>query len=248
MTSFRRPGHALPLLALPLLALPLLALLLSTPAAAAPAVSASPAGDTTTIDLAAEASRPAANDLTRATVFAEATGATPSELSRRVNGLIAEGLKTAKAYSSVKTQSGASHSYPVYGKGNRIEGWRMRSELTLETADTTALSDLLGKLQASLGVASLSMLPAPETRKKAENEAMVDALAAFKARARVIADALGKPYRIKHLSISSNGAPRPLPFMRAAAMASADAAAPMPVEAGDTLVTANVSGQIELAN
>ncbi|MEF8719033.1 MAG: SIMPL domain-containing protein [Candidatus Accumulibacter necessarius] len=186
-------------------AMPLLALLFATSATAAAA------GNVTTIELAAEASRPAANDLARATLFAEASGAAPGELARRVNGLIADGLKTAEAYSSVKTQSGATHTYPVYGKGNRIEGWRMRSELTLESADTAALSELLGKLQASLGVASLAMLPAPETRKKAENEAMIDALAAFKARAKVIADAFGKPYRISHLTISSSGRRRRCP-------------------------------------
>ena len=220
-------------------AMPLLALLVATSATAAAA------GDVMTIDLAAEASRPAANDLARATVFAEAAGATPSDLARRVNGLIADGLKTARGYGSIRTQSGGTHTYPVYGKGSRIEGWRMRSELTLESADSAALSELLGKLQGSLGVASLAMLPAPETRKKAENEAMIDALAAFKARAKVIADAFGKPYRISHLTISSSGRPPPMPMMRSAALASADAA-PMPVEPGDTLVSATVSGKIEL--
>ncbi len=219
--------------------MPLLTLLLATPAPAA-----SP-DSRTTIDLAAEASRPATNDLARATVFAEATGVTPSDLSRRINGLISDGLRTARSYSSIKTQSGATHSYPVYGKGGKIENWRMRSELTLESSDTGALSELLGKLQASMGVASLAMLPAPETRKKAENEAMLEAIAAFKARAKIIADALGKAYRIRQLSINSSGRPPVVPIMRAAALASADAA-PMPIEGGDTQISANISGQIEL--
>lgn len=219
--------------------IPLFALLLSVPAPAAPAIAG------TSVDLAVEASRPAINDVARATVFAEAAGATPNELGKRVNGLIADALKTARGYGSVRTQSGATHSYPVYAKGGKIEGWRMRSDLTLESADPAALSELLGKLQASLGVASLIMLPAPETRKKAENDAIVDAIAAFKARAKVIADALGKPFRIRHLTINSSGRPPPLPSMRSAALAAAEAP-PLPIEAGDTLITANVSGQIEL--
>ncbi|WP_291992717.1 SIMPL domain-containing protein [Candidatus Accumulibacter sp. ACC003] len=229
MTSFRPLLHAAPLLAVLL---------------AAPAL-AEQAGNATTIDLAAAAARPAANDLARATVFAEASGTTPGELAKRVNELIAEGLKTASAYRAVKAQSGASHSYPVYAKGGKIEGWRMRSDLDLESTDTAALSDLLGKLQASMGVASLTMLPAPETRSKAESEAIVDAIAAFKARAKVIAEAMGKPYRIKHLTIDSGGRAPARPMMRAAAMASAEAA-PMPIEAGDSQVTVGVSGQIEL--
>jgi len=97
--------------------LPLFAWLAALPAPAAP-------GSSTSIDLTAEASRPAANDLARATVFAEAAGATPSELAKRVNGLIADGLKTARFYSNVRTQSGATYTYPVYAKGGKIESWR----------------------------------------------------------------------------------------------------------------------------
>ena len=220
--------------------LPVLALL------SAPAVLAATPERLTTIELAAEASRPAANDLARATVFAEASGATPGELGQRVNGLIADGLKTARAYGNVRVQSGATHTHPVYGKGNRIEGWRMRSDLTLESTDAAALSALLGKLQASLGVANLSMLPAAETRRKAETEATIAALAAFRERAKVIADALGKPFRIRHLAISSSGRPPVMPVMRAAAMAADAAPPPMPLEAGESLVSSTVSGQIEL--
>ncbi|HEX5804537.1 MAG TPA: hypothetical protein VFY24_16080, partial [Azospira sp.] len=47
------------------------------------------AAASTTIDLSAEASRPAANDLARATVFAEATSPAPGESAKRVNALIA---------------------------------------------------------------------------------------------------------------------------------------------------------------
>lgn len=216
--------------------LPLFALLLASPVFSAP----------TSIELSAEASRPAANDLARATVFAEATGATPGELAKRINSLIGDGLKTAKPYSAVKTQSGGTHTYPVYAKGGKIESWRMRSDLVLESADSGALSELLGKLQASLGVANVTLLPAPETRKKAENDAMVDAITAFKSRAKLIADTLGKPYRIKQLAVNSGGRSPAMPMLRAAPAFSSADAAPMPMEAGETQITANVSGQIEL--
>ena len=220
-------------------AVPLTALLFATSLLAAPPEAA------TTIELSAEASATAANDLARATVFAEASGNAPGELARRVNGLLADALKTARAYPSVRTQSGMTHTYPVHGKASRIEGWRMRSDLALESGDTAALSELLGKLQATMGVASLSMLPAPETRKKAENQAMVDAIAAFQERAGVVAAALGSKHRIRSLTINSSGRPPIAPIMRSAVMMAAEAA-PMPIEAGETQITATVSGQIEL--
>lgn len=198
-----------------------------------------------TIDLSAEASRPAINDLARATLFAEATSAAPGDTANRVNTLIAEALKTVRGNPRVKVQSGGSHTYPVYAKGGRIESWRMRSELVLESTDTTALSDLVGRLQATLGIAGVSLMPSPETRAKAENEATLAAIAAFRARAQRVADALGKPYRIRHLSLGGNSYRPPTPMLRAAPMAAMEAA-PMPVEAGESQVTASVSGQIEL--
>ena len=213
----------------------LLALILAIPAFAAPM----------TVELSAEASRPAINDLVHVVVSAEATGTTPGELSRQVNSLIADALKSARAYPAVKTQSAGTSTYPVYSKGGKIEAWRMRSELSLESGDTAALSELLGKLQTSLGVSNLVLQPSPATRKKAENEAMLDAITAFKDRARVIADALGKPYRIKQLSVNNSGR-FVQPMFRAAAKTMVADAAPMPMEAGESQVSASVSGQIEL--
>ena len=197
------------------------------------------------VDLSAEASRPAANDQLRATVFAEASGATPGELSAQVNKQIGEALKTAKAYPAIKTQSGGTSTYPIYAKGGKIEAWRMRSELTLESGDSAALSELLGKLQTTLGVANLVLQPSIETRKKVESEAMVDAIAAFKGRAKVIADALGMNYRIKQLAVSTSGRVVQ-PMFRGAAKTMAMDAAPLPVEAGESQVSASVSGQIEV--
>ena len=197
------------------------------------------------VDLSAEASRPAANDQLRATIFAEASGATPGELSAQVNKLIGEALKTAKAYPAIKTQSGGTSTYPIYAKGGKIEAWRMRSELALESGDSAALSELLGKLQTTLGVANLVLQPSIETRKKVESEAMVDAIAAFKGRAKVIADALGMNYRIKQLAVSTSGRVVQ-PMFRGAAKTMAMEAAPMPVEAGESQVGATVAGQIEL--
>ena len=204
-----------------------------------------PALSETVIALSSEASRPAVNDLVRSTVSAEAMGTTPGELSKQVNRLIADALKTAKAYPSIKTQNGGINTYPIYSKGGTIESWRMRSELSLESGDTAALSELLGKLQTSLGVSSLVLLPSPETRKKAEDEAILDAITAFKARAKVIADALGKTYSIKQLSVNTSGR-SVQPMFRAAANAMVSDSAPMPLEAGVSQINVNVTGEIKL--
>ena len=203
----------------------------------------------TTVDLTAEASRPAANDMVRATVFAEASGNNPADLARRVNQDIAEGLKTIKARTGISVKSGRQSTFPVYAQNQKIESWRLHSELILESRDAAAVSELLGQLQQMrLAVGSVSQLPAPETRRKVEDEATRDAIGAFRQRAAVVADVLGKPYKIRHLSIQQGGQMPPMPVMRASRAAMAADAAPPPLEAGESLVTTTVSGQIELAD
>ena len=203
----------------------------------------------TTIDLTAEASRPAANDMVRATIFAEASGSNPAELARRVNQEIAEGLKVIKAKPGVSVKSGRQSTFPVYGQNQKIESWRIHSELILESRDAAAVSELLGELQQMrLAVSGVSQLPTPETRQKVENEATREAIAAFRQRAAVVAEVLGKPYKIRHLSIQQSGQMPPMPVMRASRAMAADAAPPMPLEAGETLVTTTVSGKVEVAD
>lgn len=200
-----------------------------------------------TVDIAVDSSRSAPNDLFRAQIYAEATDTHPGEVARKVNALIAQALQTAKGVPAVKVRTAGNTTNPVYGKNSRnIEAWRMRSTLALESKDASALSELLGKLQQTLALASLSAAPSPETWKKIEDETITDALAAFDSRARLVAGSLGRKWKIKHLNINTGGMQykQAMPALRASAMM-ADAA-PTPIEAGDSPVTVNINGQIEL--
>lgn len=200
-----------------------------------------------TVELAAEASGPAANDLAVAVLYAERSGTSAAAVAREVNRDIAAGLELARTQGAVKVQSSNVSTWPVYGKDGqgRIAAWRMRSELRLESTDTAAMSELVGKLQETLALAQLGMEPAPETRRKAVADVTVDALRAFEVRARLIADTLGRRHRIAHLSVADHGLqPPPMPRMRAAVMAAE--ATPAPLEGGESRVSVQVSGRIEL--
>ena len=67
------------------------------------------------VDFSVEASRSAPNDMARATVYAEASGANPAELAGRVNSTINAALKTARTFPKIKTQSSGVRTYPSYG-------------------------------------------------------------------------------------------------------------------------------------
>ncbi|WP_374243263.1 SIMPL domain-containing protein [Zoogloea sp.] len=223
-----------------------LALPLAFVAAAANAADAPPLP---TADIAVESSRSAPNDQFRAQVFAEATDSSPAELARKVNATVAHALQLARAYPAVKVQTAGNSTYPIYAKtGRSIEAWRMRSTLALESKDASQLSELVGKLQQSMAIGGLSAAPSPETWKKIEDEAIADALAAFEARARLVAGSLHKKWRIKHVSVNTGGyQPRqPAAPMVRSAMAMAEAAPPAPIEGGDSPVAVSVNGQIEL--
>lgn len=198
------------------------------------------------IELSAEASRASSNDLFQATVFAEASHANSATVARQVNQQITNALASAKDYPSVKARTGSTHTYPIYGKNERtIDAWRMRSEVQLESRDGPALAELLGKLQNSLGVSQISAVPAPETAQKAEADATIGAIQAFRERAGLIAGALGKKYKIREMNIGSNNRGPVYPMLRGKAMMAAEAA-PMPVAGGESQIVVTATGKIEL--
>lgn len=200
----------------------------------------------TTVTLMAEGQQEAANDLASASLFAEDSDPRPGEVARRINATIASAMAQAKKYPEVKLRTGASQTFPIYGKNGRsIEAWRMRSDLRLESRNLAALAELVALLQKDLALAEISLQPAPETRQQAQDGATRAAIEAFQARAAMIARTLGKGYRLRHLDIGTQGIfppPRPMPRV---AMAEA-AAAPLPMEAGTSTVTTTASGTIEL--
>lgn len=226
----------------------LVAACLSCTQAASAADTATPRREGIVVDLNADASRSAPNDLARAQAFIEFSDATPGVLAKKVNAVIQSAIATAKPYAAVKVRSGNTSTYPVYGKnGRNIESWRMRSELMLESKDQAALSELLGKLQSQLAVGQLTLEPSEEAAREAENAAIADAIAAFNARAKIVAGSLGGNWRILQMNVNNtSGMPPPRPLMRAKGMMAEAAMADMPVEAGESRVTVNISGQIEI--
>ena len=202
-----------------------------------------PAG--TLLSFSVDASQTVANDLARATIFAEATDPQSAEVARKVNAIMARAIAISKTYPEIRTKTGTTWTSPVFGKNGRtIESWNMRSELQLESAKIAALGELVGKLQGETAVSQITLQPATETRRKAEESATLEALNAFQAKAQTIASNFKKFYRIINMNISGGNQGPVYPMMRSAMM-KADAA-PMPIEGGDSTVTVTVSGEIEL--
>jgi predicted secreted protein len=198
------------------------------------------------VALNAQAEREIPNDLLSATLAAEAEGADPAQLADGVNKAMQRALATAQGYKSVKAQSGAYQTFPVYDK-NRVARWRVRQELRLESANFAAATELVGKLQANLVVTGLNLSVSNEARRKAENALIPEALASFDERARVVRDAMkAKGYRMRDLQVSAGGGAPPRPMMAMARGMASESIAQPAIEPGSTRIVVTVSGTVQL--
>lgn len=200
------------------------------------------------VELRAEAQREVQNDLLNAVLYVEINDSSPSALAGSINKSVNEALRVAKDYHGVKARSGSNQVYPVYSKDNTLQGWRGRAEIRIESRDFEAASALVGKLQATMQIASLNFSVAPESRKTVEDELMVEAIKAFKARAEIAKGALGgRDYKLLHVSIAS-GTSGPQPRYALARAAPAPEVAAPNFEAGTSQITVTASGSIEVVD
>lgn len=217
-------------------------------ALAGTALGADPAPRYNAVELQADAQREVANNTLSASLYLELSDANPAALANAINKAANEALRVAKDYKSVRVRSGNNQTYPVYAKGNVLQGWRGRAEIRIESRDFEAASGLIGRLQAGMQLGSLSFSVSPEARRQAENELIVEAIGAFKARAEFVRGALaGRGYKIQRLNVNSgSSAPPPrFPMARALAAGAPEVAAPN-LEGGVSLVTVTVGGAIEV--
>jgi predicted secreted protein len=195
------------------------------------------------------AEREVANDWTTGLIGTTASGSDPAELASRINKQMAAALALAKQAKGVKVTSGAYNTYPEYGDGNRIIRWQASQDLILESKDVDAVAKLLGKLQGQgLLLRSISFSVARETQRKLEEELIAEAIAAFRARAALVAKSFGKAsYGLISVNVGGGGYQPPMPMMRGKMeMMSADAAVAPSFEGGTSHVRMDVNGTIEL--
>ena len=212
------------------------------------AYAAEPAPRYNVVELQAEAQREVPNDTLSANLYVELNDANPAALANAMNKAVNDALRTAKDYKSVRVRSGGNQTYPVYTKDKLLQGWRGRAEIRLESKDFEAASGLIGKLQAAMQLGGLGFSVSPEARRQAENELIVEAVGAFKARAEILRATLaGRGYKLQRLNVNSgHSVPSPRLAMARAATAGAPAVAAPDFEGGVSQVTVTAAGAIEI--
>ncbi len=200
------------------------------------------------ISLSASATGRTDNDTMIATLYAQEEGPEAALLADRVNQRIRWGVDQVRQYDKIKVQTLAYNTYPIYRK-DQISGWRVRQSFRIESQNMALVSKLLGTLQSKLALENIHFSVSPAQRNAAQNELIRQALAAFETRAKLVASALHHAeYKIVRLNINTAGGggfqpqPRVMMSMRADV---ADGAPPV-VQAGESVLTVSVSGEIEL--
>lgn len=205
------------------------------------------------VEFVTEVAREIANDQMNAVLSVELTDKDASRLARQIATLMNEAMRKAAAFPTVKATSGSQNTWPVYGPGmtasSKLESWRGRAEVRLESRDFKAASELIAKLQDTLQLNGLSFVVSAETRRKVEDALTAEAIGAFRARAENIRSAWNaKGYRLVYMNLGSAGGPPPYqPMMRAMkSMDTMEAAPAQELAGGETRLVVNVSGSIEL--
>ncbi|MGE0486121.1 MAG: SIMPL domain-containing protein [Gammaproteobacteria bacterium] len=199
------------------------------------------------VSLSVSASEEVASDLlvVRMTVLHEA--AKQATTADRVNEDMAWALAAARAVGAVKAQTLDYRTTPVYEE-RQIRAWRTQQSLRLESADTVALTGLLGTLQERLAVESIGYEISPAAREAAEQRLIDSAIAAFRGRAAQVARAFGRQdYGVVNVNVGTSGyqPPPPMAYAGRALAMKAEVADPS-IAAGEQLVTVDVNGTIEL--
>ncbi|MFN3586780.1 MAG: SIMPL domain-containing protein [Moraxellaceae bacterium] len=205
------------------------------------------------VDFSTEVSRVIPNDLMQATLSIELSDRDPARLAQQLTQAMNDAQKKAAAYPAVKVSSGNQHTWPVYGSSltssSKLESWRGRSELRLESRDFKAAGELIAKLQEKLQMNGVSFTVAPETRRQLEGELTQQAIATFRQRADLIREGWqAKGYKLVQMNIGQGGGGMPVPVMMRS-MKAMDASESMPAQelaGGETHLTINASGSIEL--
>jgi predicted secreted protein len=199
------------------------------------------------ITLTATATASVPNDKMYAWLRAEYDNVDPARAAAEVNARMAKALARARGSKGIDAETSGYSSYQITEKGQPAR-WRVTQTVALEGADFAAMATLVSKLQAEdqLLLSAMNFAVSPEARRKAEDALTQQAIKVWHARAQNAANAFGiSGWRPGRVTIQTGDFARPQPMFRTAAAGMA-AAPPVSVEAGNTDVTVNVTGEAVL--
>jgi len=178
-----------------------------------------------------------------------------SQLRQALDQALTEARKGARP-GQLEVQTGGFSLHPRYAPVNpkepggqpAIAGWIGSTELVVEGRDAQAIAQLTGRIQ-TMSIARVAFSLSREAREKVDGDVSAQAISRFRARADAVSRQFGfSGYTVREVNVSSNEPPGQMqPVMRAQAASRAMADESLPVEAGKAVVTATVSGSVQMS-
>jgi predicted secreted protein len=203
------------------------------------------------LNLDASASLDVPQDVVHVTLSYEQQADDPATLADALNQRTEQVLLAAKRQSGVTAQTGALSVYPSTDRDGHISGWRGRSEVRLDSHDFAAASKLAGSLSSQMQISNVTFSLSNDARDAAQKKLSGEAIAAFRQKAANASAAFGfGGFTIREVNVSAgeSSPPRPMMMARMAAAPGSAKMADVPLEAGDSTVTVNVNGSVQMTH
>ncbi|HYG44799.1 MAG TPA: SIMPL domain-containing protein [Bordetella sp.] len=202
------------------------------------------------LTLQASASSDVQQDTVRITLATELEAASQAAAGKALTTALDDAVKRAQGTKGVEVRTGGYNVWPNTNEKGKIQNWRARGEITLESKDFATASALASKLSDKTAIAQINFLLSREAREAEERKLLSQAADAFRERAVAAATAFGfSGYRVRSLELSGGGSAVPVPRpMGAQMMAKSSMAesADVPLEAGKVTVSISVNGTVAL--
>jgi len=202
------------------------------------------------LTLQASASSDVQQDTVRITLAAELDAASQAAAGKALTAALDDAVKRAQGVKGVEVRTGGYNVWPNTNEKGKIQNWRGRGEITLESKDFAAASALASKLSDKTAISQINFVLSREAREAEERKLLSQAAQAFRDRALAAATAFGfSGYRVRSLELSGGGSPTPVPRpmgMQMMAKSSQAEAADVPLEAGKVTVSISVNGTVAL--
>jgi predicted secreted protein len=202
------------------------------------------------VQLSAASAVEVPQDLLAIQLQATREGADPARVQTELKAVLDAALVQARRDAqpgALEVRTGNFSVLPRYGRDRRITAWQGTAELLLEGTDVARVSEAAGRVPGMM-VVNAGFRLSRERRESAEREAQSQAINRFRVKAGEVARSFGfGTYGLREVAVNAQdmGVQR-MSRMVASEASSASVEAPVPVEAGKTTVTVNVSGSVQL--
>ena len=172
--------------------------------------------------------------------------AVQAQLKQALDAALVEAKKAVRP-GQLEVQTGTFSLYPRYAAKGAINGWQGTAEIIVDGRDMTAIGQLSGRI-TTMTVTRVSYRLSRDANQKVEAEVAAEAITRYRAKAGEYAKQFGYAgYAIREVNLMTTEPQQgPTPMMRTQASAMSSQGDALSVEPGKAVVTANVSGTVQM--